>query len=130
MKFRIHRSAAALLFLLLGGFAAGVVNGVFGTGGGIVTVFVLSNVPFFRGAFARKDIFAMTLFSCFIMSLSSAFLYLRAGSASFGSASAYLLPAAAGGVLGAFLLDKIKLPLLSKIFSALVIYAGASLFLR
>ncbi|MBQ9745465.1 MAG: TSUP family transporter [Clostridia bacterium] len=130
MKFKIHRPACALLFLLLGGFAAGVVNGVFGTGGGIIAVFVFSNIPFFAGVFAKKDVFAMTLFVCFIMSLSSAVLYLGAGNASAGTSLPFLLPAAAGGALGALLLDKIKTSLLSKIFAALVIYAGAALFLR
>ena len=103
---------------------------VFGTGGGIIGVFALSR--FFRenGGYDKKDIFAMTLFSCFFMSVSSAAMYLMAGHISFADAFPYAIPALAGGIVGAFLLDKIKTSILSKIFALLIIYSGVTLFLR
>ena len=130
MHIKINRPLCALIFLVCGGIISGVVNGVFGTGGGIIAVFTLSHLPFFKNCFEKKDIFAMTLFICFLMSLSSAFLYVRRGLASISSALPYVLPAIAGGTAGAFALDKIKTGVLSKIFAFLTIYAGVSLIFR
>lgn len=130
MHFKITSPPPAIFSLAIGGLAAGTLNGVFGTGGGIIGVFALSR--FFRenGGYDKKDIFAMTLFSCFFMSVSSAAMYLMAGHISFADAFPYAIPALAGGIVGAFLLDKIKTSILSKIFALLIIYSGVTLFLR
>ena len=129
MHLKFGSAFAVFVCLALGGFISGTVNGVFGTGG-IISVFVLSRL--FRGESApeKKDIFAMTLFSCFFMSVSSAVIYVHAGHATPADALPYVLPALLGGTAGAFLLDKIKPALLSKIFALLVIYAGVTLFTR
>lgn len=117
-----------VVFLALGGFVSGVVNGVFGTGGGIITVFTLSLV--LKDKFDKKDIFAMTLFACFFMSLLSAFIYSNNGKVNITDALPYAVPALLGGTFGAFLLDKLSSAILSKIFALLVIYAGITLFMR
>ncbi len=116
------------VFLALGGLFSGIVNGVFGTGGGIITIFTLSLI--LKNKTDKKDIFAMTLFACFFMSLFSAFLYANEGRASISEIPPYVIPALFGGTVGAFLLDKINSALLSKIFALLVIYAGITLFMR
>lgn len=130
MHLKFGRAISVFLCLALGGFLSGTVNGVFGTGGGILAVFVLSRLLAGSNEYEKKDIFAMTLFSCFFMSLSSAVIYAHAGHAEPSDALPYLLPALLGGTAGAFLLDKIKPALLSKIFALLVIYAGVTLFTR
>ncbi len=130
MHLKLRRAKSGVLFLCLCALAAGVVNGIFGTGGGIVIVFALSRFSRTHAAISKKDIFAATLFACFAMSLSSAAIYALSGKASPEDALPYLLPAAAGGVFGALLMDRIKASVLSKIFALLVIWAGISLIMR
>ena len=127
MRIKISKPFIAFAFLLVCGFLSGTVNGLFGTGGGIIAVFALSHVPFFQNCLSPKEVFATTLFSAFIMSLSSVFIYARNGGVDFSAALPYLPAALAGGCAGAFLLDKIKTGVLSKIFALLVLYAGATL---
>ncbi|MGN1095498.1 MAG: TSUP family transporter, partial [Eubacteriales bacterium] len=86
--------------------------------------------PYFKNIYDKKDIFAMTLASSFLISLSSAFMYAKNGYVSFFEYAPYLVPAAIGGAAGAFLLDKMKISFLSKLFAAIVIYAGITLFTR
>ncbi len=120
----------AVSFIAASALLAGLVNGLFGTGGGIITVFALSHIPYFRDALSKKDIFVLTLISSAIMSLSSAYLYVRAGKSDISASLPYLLPAAAGGICGALLFGRLKTQLLSKIFSVIVIIAGITLFTR
>ena len=72
----------------------------------------------------------MTVMTVAIMSLSSLFLYMKNGAVSFSDISPTLLPAAIGGLCGAFLLDKIDTKWLNRIFAVLIIYAGATLIFR
>ena len=130
MKNPYHKQWKETLFLILAGLAAGVVNGLFGTGGGIIIVFLLSGLYAGSPDYHTKDIFAMTVGAVFIMSISSLFIYLKDGALTFADASPYLLPAAIGGVIGAFALDRFNAALLKKIFAALVVYAGATLMFR
>ncbi len=130
MKIKTTKPFLSLAFLLVCGFLSGAVNGLFGTGGGIIAVFALSNVPFFKSFLSPKEVFATTLCAAFIMSLSSVFIYARTGGIDFSAALPHLPAALAGGGAGAFLLDKIKTGVLAKIFALLVIYAGAMLIWR
>lgn len=130
MNTAIKRNILSLASVIAGGLFAGIINGLFGTGGGIITVYSLSHIPYFKDLFGKKDIFAMTLISSFFMSVSSAFLNIRSGNASFSDVIPYALPAFTGGAVGALILDKIKVSFLSKLFSVIVIYAGITLFTR
>jgi len=112
---------------LLGGAAAGLVNGFIGTGGGIILVFILSRV---MGSDKTKDTFATVIDAILPMSAVSAFTYYTAGNLPLGEAAVYIAPAAIGGVIGAFLLDKISTKWLKVIFSVLVIYAGYRMLVK
>ncbi len=130
MKIKITKPLVAFAFLAVFGFASGAVNGLFGTGGGIVAVFALSHIPFFKNLLPARALFATTLFAAFLMSLSSVFIYARTGRVDFAAALPFLPAALAGGCAGAFLQDKIKTAVLSKIFALLVLYAGLTLIWR
>ncbi len=130
MKIKITKPLKAFAFLSVFGFISGVVNGLFGTGGGIVAVFALSHIPFFKNLLSARELFATTLFAAFLMSLSSVFIYARMGGAGFAAALPFLPAALLGGCAGAFLQDKIKTAVLAKIFALLVLYAGAVLIWR
>lgn len=111
-------------------FLAGVVGGLFGTGGGILIVFLYSRIYKDTPDFDRKDIFAMTVLTVAIMSASSLFLYIKDGAVTSSDILPTLFPAAIGGLIGAFLLDKVKTVWLNRVFAVLIIYAGATLIFR
>lgn len=116
--------------LLLCSLAAGIINGLFGMGGGIIIYFTLSHLYAQSGKFDTKDTFAMTVISVLIMSVSSVFMYSSSGAFSAGDVLPYILPAAIGGIVGAFALSHLKASLLKRIFAAIMIYGGISLILR
>ena len=117
--------------LLCVGAAAGVCNGMIGCGGGIVIVYALSYFYRNDADVAPKDIFAPAVASILPMSAVSVMIYAVSGTAGDAAgAYKYLAPAVAGGVLGAFLLDKIKSDALKRLFAVLVMWAGLSLVLR
>ncbi len=123
-------SGMRILLLVSFSFLAGVVGGLFGTGGGILIVFLYSRLEKELADFDRKDIFAMTVMTVALMSVSSLVLYIRNGAVSLSDVGPTLLPAALGGILGAYLLEKIDPNLLNRIFAVLMVYAGANLLIR
>jgi uncharacterized membrane protein YfcA len=118
----------ALIILI--GFSAGIINGVFGTGGGIFIVFLFSRIYANSNQYAQKDCFAMTLCVTLAFSTVSLFGYLQNGSIDAAHLTPVFLPAFLGGLAGAYLLNKINVSILRKIFAGIVIYAGISLILR
>ena len=127
---KLGKSLGKILPFLLGSLAAGAINGLFGMGGGIVIYFMLSRMYAQNDEYDAKDIFAMTVISVLIMSLSSAFLYFSSGAFSVSDALPYMLPAVLGGIAGAFALSYIKTSLLKKIFAVIMVYGGISLIFR
>lgn len=104
------------------GFGAGIVNGLLGTGGGILLLLVL------RRYADTKDAFASALVCVLPLSVLSVFLHLQNGSLSpdmlITDALPYLLGAIPGGLLGAYLLDRLKPSVLQLIFAALLLFSG------
>lgn len=130
MKNNYKKYAGILFAVVITGLAAGIVNGLFGTGGGIIIVYLLSRLYAGSDKYQTKDIFAMTVGSVLIMSAASLGIYIKNGAVSWSETIPYLIPAAIGGILGAFLLDRLNAAVMKKIFAALVIYAGITLMLR
>ncbi len=117
-------------WLLLAGAIAGLCNGLLGVGGGIAIVYALSAFEGDEGEEdGRRDIFATAVASILPISAVSAFFYVGSGIEAAG-VEQYILPAVTGGIVGAFFLDKMKPRLTSKLFSLLVMWAGASMILR
>ena len=109
---------------VVAGVASGYINGLFGTGGGILLVFVLTKLMTDELGYSARDIFATVIAAILPMSIVSAVFYMRGGGLSFGLAEPYLLPGMIGGILGGFLLEHINLKLLKKLFAFMVVYAG------
>jgi len=111
-----------LFFALLGGFF----NGLLGTGGGILLIFLLGCLPNLN----KQEVFATTVFCIFLMSILTAVLYYKEGMIDLAFSSSTFVPAAIGGALGALLLGKIKPTLLKKLFAAMVLYSGFRMVFR
>ena len=124
-NFPISNGALFLLFCALS-FLAGGVNGFLGTGGGILFIYLLSRLT----ENPKKVNFSTTLFATFFISLVTVFRYAKAGAVDFSTTRELFLPCALGGILGALLLDKIKVQWLNAIFAILVIYSGTCMILR
>lgn len=130
------RQSTTALFLLVLGAGAGFLNGLLGTGGGILLVYVL------RGYAARqhstslstpgtqRDIYATALSVMLPLSVFSALHYARAGTLDFSAFAPMLLPTIAGGLLGGWLLDRLKLAWLSRLFALLVLVSGILMIVR
>lgn len=124
-----------VIILSLVSAAAGFLNGMLGAGGGILFIFILSrlnssNDGELDSSSKARDDFAMTIAAILPISAVSAFMYMSKGSFSFDEIPVYIVPAIAGGISGAFLLDRIKVSFLKKIFAVLVIYSGISMLTR
>ncbi len=110
--------------ILLTGLLSGYINGLFGTGGGIILVFVLARIMTDELGYSARDVFATVIAAILPMSAVSAVFYLNSGDVSLGLAEPYLLPGIIGGILGGLLLEHINLKLLKKLFAFMVVYAG------
>ncbi len=125
MKSFFRRS---LPYLLLGS-VAGFVNGLLGTGGGILLLF--GSYLLNRGRKTdTRDLFASTALVTLILSAVSAVIYFLKGSVETASLPSYLIPALFGGALGAILLDRLPTRFLEKLFAVLVIVAGGLMLFR
>lgn len=119
------RGMGFFLLAVLGSLFAGIVNGVLGTGAG--TVFFLVMRRIFRDSddVSPKDCFAASMTAVLPVSLMSLFTYAGEATESGDLLLTLVLPGAAGGLLGAFLSDRLAQKTLKKIFAAVVIFGGA-----
>ncbi len=115
-------------------FAGGLCNGLLGTGGGILLLYLLRktiDTPHIRflppHADTAKDAYATVIICILPLSLLSVWLYTKNGmlqSLPISTVLPYFIGAIPGGLLGAWLLDHLKMPLIELLFSVLVLFAG------
>lgn len=111
------------ILLVAAGGAIGFLNGLLGSGGGIIAVPLLTalGVP-------EKKSHATSILIIFSLSLLSVALYLSRGSLTFSSALPYLPGGALGAVAGAWLLRRLPLRWIKLLFGVVVLYSSARLF--
>jgi uncharacterized membrane protein YfcA len=112
-----------ILPILFLGLGAGFLNGLLGAGGGILIVFGL-------GLLLRdklddpRSVFASAIAVMLPLSAISAFRYFQNGYTEEARLGFLLIPAIAGGALGAWLLRRLTPRALSHIFAAVVLVSG------
>lgn len=106
------------------GFFCGVLNGLFGSGGGVVAVPMLR----FMGLEPRKS-HATSVAVIFFLSLMSVIAYAFKGILDFKSALVYIPWGILGAVLGALLLKKVPNSLLRRIFGIVILISAGRIFL-
>lgn len=132
---KINRAPLSWILLALTGIGAGLLNGLLGAAGGILLVAVLPRLtppaklypPSVRlGLYhERRDILATALTVMLpISAVSGIFYWLNGIRPSSALLLLLILPAAAGGLLGARLLGKLPDRVLRKLFAALVVVSG------
>ena len=122
MKIAIFRALPIVAI----GVAAGFLNGLLGAGGGIVIVYGLGWL-YGRGEIEPYSLFATSIAVMLPLSAVSALQYVHNGHLPEFSVSALILPAAAGGALGALLLRRLTPRALAKLFAAVVLASGVAL---
>lgn len=113
-----------LFLLILCGVAGGFLNGLFGSGAGIICVLML------RGVLddERKAHATSTLVVLMMSAVSLVFYALEGGSELWGSAR-FIPGGIAGAVAGAMWLKGIKTDLLRRIFGGIIAVSGAVMLL-
>ena len=119
MIFRFKKGA----FLPLLGLLAGFLNALLGAGGGIPLVLGLRRLYGNKVPDGRR-FYATTLAVMLPLSLFSVWQYQKKGALPQPSFWALLLPAALGGMVGALLLRRLSVRVLSKIFATVVLISG------
>ena len=114
------------VFAFVLSFSAGLLNGWFGAGGGMLVVPALTS---FCGV-DRRSAHATAIAVVLPLSILSAVLYTIGGTYSFGSASFVGIGVLLGGVIGATLLKRIPTEVLTVVFYGIMIYAGVRTVLR
>ncbi len=109
----------------IAGGAAGLANGLFGGGGGMVFLPILSR----GGALTQRRLYATCVGVIFPVCLVSAAVYFFRGGLSLSAALPYLAGGLAGGFLGGKLYGKVPVQWLKWLFAAFLFYAGVKYLL-
>ncbi len=106
--------------LILTGITAGFVNGLFGAGGGVISVLALTMVL----KTDKKKAHATTVMAILVFSLVSIFTYGIKGNVEIGTAVTAGISGCVGGALGAYFLKKLPVKYIGKIFGILMIISS------
>lgn len=113
------------LKFILTGAAAGLLNGLFGAGGGMVVVPMLG-----KDGLPAERAHATSIAVILPLSIASSVLYLSLGHLNLGQALPYIPLGLAGAWLGGLLLPRIKTVWLHRIFGVVVLYSAVRLLLQ
>ena len=109
----------------LSGAAAGIVNGLFGAGGGMVLLPLLSKTTDLQ----EQEVFANCVAIILPLSLVSAAVYLLRGGNFLMQSVPYLIGGALGGVIAGLLLQKLKAKWLHRALGAFILWGGFRLLI-
>ncbi len=115
-----------ILLLALGSVGAGFLSGLLGAGGGIILYFVLGAL-YGRGA---KQNLVLSSVAVMFFCVISLFFYKGNSALDLAGILRVAIPAACGGIIGAFLLAKIPSAAVKKMFSVVIILSGIIMLLR
>ena len=104
------------------GVAVGLANGLFGGGGGMLAVPLLT-----KTGYEEKTAHATAILVIFPVSLFSFLFYFWQGFYDFSVLIPTAVGVTAGGFLGAYFLDKLPIKFVRFIFAVLQVFAGAYL---
>ena len=127
------RAASDVLWLLLLGAGAGFLNGLLGAAGGVLLIFFLGrhhtshSNDFFL---SPRDVYATALCVILPLSLLSALRYAAAGTLSVQDFIPLALPSLIGGLFGAYLLDRLPLFWVRRLFGGLLLCSGIVMLVR
>lgn len=107
------------------GIAVGLVNGVFGAGGGMLAVPLLK-----KSGLDQKSAHANAVAVILPITVISAILYIVKGKVDLSDSFTYIPTGLIGAVIATFALKKISNKWLRRIFGGFMIYAGIRLLIK
>lgn len=107
------------------GVAVGVLNGLFGAGGGMVAVPMLK-----KAGLAQKNAHATSIAITMPLSVISGLLYLHGGRLALTDAMYFIPAGIVGAAIGGVLIKKLSVKTLRRCFGALIIFAAIRLMLK
>ncbi len=110
----------------LAGAAAGLANGLFGAGGGMLLLPLLERLT----DLSPRERFATSVCIILPLSLVSAAVYWLRGGAFSGEAVPYLIGGALGGLAAGLLLKRLPTKLLHRVMGVLILWGGLRLLLQ
>ena len=113
-----------LKYIIIGAIS-GVLNGLFGSGGGIAAVPLLK-----KAGLEVKKSHATSVVIIFFLSIAAAIGYYLGGRLDFGAALSYIPSGLLGAAIGAILLKKIDNSLLRRIFGGIMVISAIRIFMR
>ena len=122
MQQRSQHTSSTLPFWkpALAGAAAGIANGFFGGGGGMILVPLLTGLC----GLPQRQAFATSVAVILPLCVLSSVIYLLRGGLDWVAALPYLLGGLAGGFLGGKLFRKLRMDWLRRGFALLILYGG------
>lgn len=111
--------------LKTGGFLAGIINGLLGSGGGMAAV-----PAFEKSGIKAEKSHATALAVMLPLSVFSGVLYAFTGRVDFSSAVMYIPAGILGSLFGAWLLPKMPENLLKFVFGLFALWAGGRIFFK
>lgn len=112
-------------FFAMLGLTAGILNGLFGAGGGIVVVPLLE-----KADIEPQKAHATSICIILVLSIISTVVYWKNGNIPFVETLYYIPAGLIGAIAGAFLLKKISNDLLKRIFGIVIVISGIRLLLK
>jgi hypothetical protein len=106
------------------GLTAGILNGLFGSGGGVVAVPLLE-----RSQIEQRKCHATSVVLIFVLSLVSAGMYALDGRLDASTALQFIPAGLVGALIGATLLKKVKNNLLRRIFGIIILISAVRMFM-
>lgn len=107
------------------GALCGLLNGLFGSGGGVAAV------PMLEAAnLEAKESHATSVAFIFTLSLATTLSYLLGDKLDFNMAWSYIPYGAAGAIIGAMLLKKIPNSVLRRVFGAVILFAAFRILVK
>lgn len=125
MEITRKKSSPKRLITVLGSIAAGLINGLLGSGGGMVAVPLLE-----RGGVEANRAHATSVAIMLPLSAVSAAFYLWDGKVTFADALPYIPGGIVGSIVGVLLLRKVRPELLRRIFGGVAVYSGLRILLK
>lgn len=128
LKIAIEKKSVCRLGILAAvGSAAGFINGFLGAGGGILLLYMFHRLNPNKDSEGARDDFASVVAAVLPLCVVSAVSYSSRGSLDMNLFVRFVPGAIAGGIVGAYLTDKMDTKILKNIFALIIVIAGINM---
>ena len=122
MPLTMKKQTQKILYMITG-LVSGVLNGLFGAGGGLLCVPLLE-----RSELEPKKSHATSISIILPLTIFSAVLYVTSQKVALSDVYPLIVPGIIGSIIGAFFLKKVSNDWLRRIFGAFILFAAVRMF--